>query len=129
MAEITCLLTENGLSGTYWSGLPTTDPGSGSNYKDRYDDGASGYNVFATMYDLRIFLYDNQNYANTVLVEIQGKWTDTSAHYLPGGRGAWLLQGYFSMEITTKINGIRDPDSFHYGVPGGGWRWGNTENY
>ena len=113
--------------GSYWATLPAADPGGGGNYRSRYGE-AGSERVFANIYDLRIYLYDNRDYAKNVCVEIQGAWTDVSAHYLASREG-WVWDGYFSLEVTTKINGVRDPDSFHFGVPGGGWAWISPANY
>lgn len=115
------------LVGAYWATLPATDPGGGANYKARYGS-AGSERVFANIYDLRIYLYDNRDYSKNICVEIQGAWTDVSAHYLTS-RGGWLWSGYFSLEITTRIRGVRNQESFHYGVPGGGWAWISPVNY
>jgi len=116
------------LVGDYWYRLPAADPGGGGNYRARYANGVGGYWCWDTIYNLRVRLYDNKSYVVEVFVEIQGAWTDSSAHYL-SGRSGYQWDGYFSINISTMVNGARDPLSFHYGVPGSGWRWLSTANY
>lgn len=112
-----CLLTEDGTSGTYWANLPTSDPGDGGNYRDRYlDDGI--YYVYSRYYDfLDEYINNKKDFRVRLTLEIQGKWTDSYMNYTAGT----TIKGFRSCTITTKINGVRDPDSYHYGAIGGGW--------
>lgn len=125
MAILYCLLTENGDSGTYWASLPTT--GTSGNWKERYGNAIDGYRVYDHWSAWKADMSDNYlNWNDSCVLEIQGKWDDTSSYTYKMG----YFLGFYSWTITTKINGVRDPDSYHYGVYGGGWRlYQNGEQY
>lgn len=107
--------------GAYWNDLPQS---SGANYKDRYDDGASGYYVHSTFSDLKVNLFNSgtQDPSQSILVELQGNWVDYNP---PDGSvdTEYRWGGYFSIEVTTELNGTRDSLSFHNGAIGDGLRW------
>lgn len=117
----TIVNTSGSQSGThtiyseYWHNLPATDPGNGGNYKGRYY--SSAFMCFANMYDWEAALIANADPGKQIVLEIQGRWTDNSALRPPGA-----YAGYYSITIATRIRGVRDPDSFHGGVVGGGFR-------
>ena len=112
MATEYYLITQNGTSGTYWASLTTEQ-------KDRYYFGGAYqcYADFNSLEDNRINQSANRDPSKSIVIEVQGKWDDTSAVNI---NTVWL--GYYSVEITTKINGVRDPDSYHGVVSGGGFR-------
>ena len=120
MATETYLVTQNGTSGSYWASLTTAQ-------KDRYYYGGA-YQVYSNFNDLedqRINQSSNRSPDKSIVIEVQGKWDDTSSY---NNNTVWL--GYYSVEITTMINGVRDPHAYHYGVPGGGFRLiVNTASY
>lgn len=119
MATEYYLVTQNGSAGIYWAGLPEFDLFDGSNYKYRYYWGGA-YQVYAdfnTLEDNRINQAGNRGPSKSIVIEVQGKWDDTSTW---NSSTVWL--GYYSVTITTKINGVRDAAAFHNGVPGGGFR-------
>lgn len=108
------------ITGGFWYNLPTSDPGGGGNYKNRYKQGATYY-VFAGIYN-----WENDgnnwttraNYKTTLVVEFQGKWNDTSLNgYSPNNE----ISGFYSVTLTTKVNGAYDPDSYHHGMLSGGY--------
>ena len=117
------LLTENGAAGAYWASLPENDPGNGGNYRARYYN-RGAYQVFGRMFDWENQLIANKSYATALDLEIQGKWDDTYNNYTAGHQ----LAGYGRIRISTLVNGRRDPDSFHGGRPGGGYRRIDTYN-
>lgn len=122
---IYCLLTQNGSAGSYWSGLPISDPGGGANYRERYGDATNGYRVYSSYYAWQVDLVNHRDAAKRMVLEIQGKWDDTVD---PGSDNASYLTGYYSITITSMVNGQRDHDSFHGGVINGGWRLLYTAN-
>lgn len=118
MAIKYCLLTNNGTSGAYWNTLS-------NDQKARYFDGS--YQVFSRMFDFYdVYIKNKQNLSVDLVLEIQGAWTDTYANYTAGAS----LNGFKSIKITTTINGVRDPASFHYGKIGSGyvlvWPYANS---
>lgn len=116
--SIYCLLTENGTAGSYWVNLPTANPGGGGNYRNRYYyDGA--YRVYSSIRDWKNACSSLENKEMAMVLEIQGAWTDTVNPYATNG---YEPVNFYSVTVTTTVNGVRDPDSFHYGVPGGGWK-------
>lgn len=121
MATEIHLLTENGDSGTYWAGLPTIDPGGGGNYRDRYYH-RSAYQVWSSIHDFYVWVNGNPDRSRVLILEIQGKWDSSTTN-------STALSGFFSLLITTKVNGVRDPDSWHNGVFGGGFRIVCTNKY
>lgn len=106
------LITQNGTAGSYWAGLTTEQ-------KNRYYSGGA-YQVYSNFNDLedqRINQAVNRDPSKNIVIEVQGKWDDASPW---NSSTVWL--GYYSVTITTKINGVRDAAAFHNGVPGGGFR-------
>jgi hypothetical protein len=104
------------IAGKYWTELPTTDPGNGGNYKNRYYYG-SAYQVYSGMIAWENGWGARKDYKTALTLEIQGGFTDSQGTF--GTTHA--LQGLYSLLITSRVNGSFDPDSFHYGVIGGGY--------
>lgn len=117
-APLTFTSTGSGVKviGEYWATLPANDPGGGENYKARY--GAAGSErVFGRLYDWMNQLPANASLTKHICLEVQGRWDDTYTGYTAGSNFA----GYFSMVITSRINGVYG-DGFHYGFLGSGYR-------
>lgn len=98
------------LVGDYWYRLPSTDTGNGGNYKARYGS-AGSEKVYRRMFDWYESIPANRSFKKSLVLEIQGAWVDSYSNYSTGQ----ALTGFESITITTKINGVSDPDSFHNG--------------
>lgn len=114
------------LVGDYWYNLPATDPGNGGNYKARYGTPGSEL-AYPTMFQyMDQYQKNNASFFDDVVIECQGAWTDTEGQWSSGV----FFEGFHAVTITTKINGVRDADAYHYGKPGSGyvfkWDYGAT---
>ena len=113
------VITTGSQSGThtitsdYWYNLPTS---SGANYKNRYYFN-SAYRVYGSMYAWHVGRASRVNPKTQLTLEIQGKFTD--AIFTGYVNGAIL--GFYSVTITTKVNGKYDSGSYHNGKIGGGY--------
>ena len=103
------------LVGDYWYRLPVTDPGGGGNYRDRYYFGGA-YRCFGTWNAWHTGRTARMNFKTELILEIQGKWTETRTAYIAGNS----IEGFFSVKITTKINGVFG-DAYHGGMVGAGF--------
>jgi len=120
--NITAAGTGVKIVGAYWKEL--SDEGK---QRCGWTSGDTG-RVYGTTIAWRHAWYLGQDANKEVALEIQGRWIDTSIWYTSPSNG-WELSGYFSILVTTSINGVRDPDAFHHSVPANGWRWYNTSSY
>jgi hypothetical protein len=103
----------NKVIGAYWATLPATDPGNGGNYKARYGS-AGSERVWSTWALFEAAIRGRFDTGTDLILEIQGAWTDTSNY-------GTALKGFKSITVHTKINGVRDPDAWHYGDVTKGW--------
>ena len=106
----------NKVIGAYWATLPATDPGGGGNYRARYGS-AGSERVFAGMYYWFASLVAAASQLKEIILEIEGAWDDTNTNYTAGA----ALTGYYSIAITSKING-QYGSAFHNGNLSGGYR-------
>ena len=102
----------------YWYRLPTS--GSSDNWKSRYYY-SGAYQVFAKLSEWLSNLPSRYDYKTNLILEIAEKWTDTSSAYTD------QFQKFYSVLITTKINGVWG-SGFHNGAIGGGWMQRLTGN-
>lgn len=104
------------IVGKYWAELPTTDPGNGGNYKNRYGSSPS-WTVYgklsdaATAHNAKTGVAEQES-----VIEIEGKWDET---ILSGLRVSFNNITY-SLTITTIINGAVG-SGYHGGKYNGGY--------
>jgi hypothetical protein len=111
------------IAGKYWTELPTTDPGNGGNYKDRYYYG-SAYRVYSGQYVWYSGRDTRKNFKTELICEVEGKFDDIPSGYHTSS----YTKDYRSITMTTVINGDYG-SGFHNGVPGSGYVRKNSYGY
>lgn len=102
--------------GAYWATLDTAGRaryGTAGSERVYSNLGTTGSGLAAPTYWMST-QFAATDLAKDVVLEIQGSWVDSSYNNT-------FLRGFKSITITTKINGVRNSESYHYGRIGGGW--------
>ena len=98
----------NKVVGEYWSAL-------GTEARARYGT-AGSERVYPRLYDCLSYYntYANKGLDKDVVIEVQGKWTDSTGN-------TFTMERFKSFTLWSKINGVRDAAAFHGGLVGGGY--------